>query len=85
MKQLREHGIYCLALTPYQYTARRIPDKPVYRTANIAWVLIPVHPDHALLGGPILFVNNAGMLLRAEGTLAATVDSLDFTGRYKDA
>lgn len=85
MKQLKEHGIYCLALTSYQYTARRIPAKPEYRAANLAWILMPMYPDHTLLGGPVLFVDASGTILRSQGKTALTTNNLDFTGRYNDA
>jgi hypothetical protein len=85
MKQLREHGIYSLALTPYQYTARRIPDKPEYRATNLAWILLPEWEDKPGICGPVLFVDMDGNIRRLEGKTAATVGNLDFTGRYQDA
>jgi hypothetical protein len=83
--QLQEHAIYSLALTPHQYTARRIPDKPEYRAAGLSWILIPEWSDNSLLAGPVLFVDVEGRILRGEGKTAATVMDLDFTGRYKHA
>lgn len=83
MKELQDGAIYSLALTPHQYTAKRVPDTDRYRAANIAWVLMPEWPENQLLCGPILFVLKDGTIARAEGRTPATVHDLNFTGRYQ--
>jgi hypothetical protein len=79
---LKDGAIYSLALTPYQYVARKYAG--VHR-ATIAWVLVPRNADNALIGGPALFVTPEGTIGMQDGLSDATTNDLDFTGRYADA
>lgn len=79
-RELQEGAIYSLALTPYQYTAKRA-DQQKY---GVAWVLLPEWPDNSLIGGPIAFVLPDGRLSVREGPTTYTIEQLNFTGRYKE-
>lgn len=77
MKQLREGAIYSLALTPYQYTARRLGQ------GQVEWLLLPEWPDNPLIGGPILYVTYSGQIGRSEGLTGMYSNELNRTGRCK--
>jgi hypothetical protein len=75
---LYERGIYCLGLTPYQYTVRATG------RGEVPCLLMPEWPDNARIGGPVMYVLPDGRLGRTEGITGLTVGVLHFTGRYKD-
>lgn len=81
MKQIQEHSIYSLALTPYQYVAHKIQAENV----NAEWLLVPEWPYNKLIGGPALYVTLDGRIGTQQGLTERTTADLDFTGRYTDA
>lgn len=78
-RELKEGGIYSLALSPFQYTARRVD------RGNVEWLLIPQWQDIPILCGPLAYVTTDGRIGVHDGITERTTDDLDFTGRYHDA
>lgn len=79
LERLQDGGIYSLALTAYQYTARRHSGP----AEGVVWLLLPEWPDNPLIGGPVAYILSDGRIGVKEGITAATIADLDFTGRYK--
>lgn len=74
---LKDGGIYCLALTPYQYAVHAVSQQ----YTHLAYILAP-----QLVGtineAPEAFLLHDGSLVTREGYTGYTASDLDFTGRY---
>lgn len=77
MKPLRDTGVYCLGLTPFQYTVRLLAGHPM-----VCALLMPKNLGSERITGPQAYITHQGVIGISEGLTVYQQEDLMFTGRY---